>query len=220
MSFVYHRKRNYAHAISPVRTGCFSLRCILSRSSWTAFYRTHKPMLHLLFAGRQGSRRQPSLFSARTHVKCTFAVHLCGPNFIPVTSHCGSLPNFGLISPIAGEVWYAVGLFDGIMLFGLAVFFFVFSLLPYWFKSKCVMWFMTYHHSLIALQEGSSSNSCLCVFRSFDDCSCSGFVRLHIAIRLGSYIPQWYVHLLVYSHLTIIPTSLLSVGWIITVKVF
>jgi len=109
-------------------------------------------MLHLLFAGRQGSRRQPSLSSARTRVTCTFAVHICGPNFIPVTFHCGSLPNFGLISPVAGEVWYAVGLFDAIMLFGLAVFFFVFSLLPYWFKSKSVMWFiMTCHHLLIPL---------------------------------------------------------------------
>jgi hypothetical protein len=62
---------NPARAISHVRTGCFSLRCILSRSSWTAFYQSQKPMLHLLFAGRQGSRRQPSLSSAHMRVKCT-----------------------------------------------------------------------------------------------------------------------------------------------------
>jgi hypothetical protein len=48
-------------------------------------------------------------------------------------------------------VWYAVGLFDSIMLFGLAVFFFVFSLLPYWFKLKCVMQRMTCAYSLLLI---------------------------------------------------------------------
>ncbi|TFK40496.1 voltage-dependent anion channel [Crucibulum laeve] len=39
-----------------------------------------------------------------------------------------------LISPIAGEVWYAVSVLAGVLLFGLAVFFFIFGALPYWFK--------------------------------------------------------------------------------------
>ncbi|KAF8341352.1 voltage-dependent anion channel-domain-containing protein [Cantharellus anzutake] len=66
---------------------------------------------------------------------------VCGPPgftaaaLIVLGSHARTLlPNFGLISPIAGEVWYAIGLFEGIMLLGLAVFFFIFSSLPYWFK--------------------------------------------------------------------------------------
>ncbi|KAF8321246.1 hypothetical protein DL93DRAFT_1624708 [Clavulina sp. PMI_390] len=46
------------------------------------------------------------------------------------------LPAFNLINPIAGEVWYAVSLLDALMLFGLAVFFFIFAALPYWFKLK------------------------------------------------------------------------------------
>lgn len=45
-----------------------------------------------------------------------------------------SLPHHDLISPNAGEIWYAVSVMSGLMLFGLAAFFFVFGLLPYWFK--------------------------------------------------------------------------------------
>jgi tellurite resistance protein TehA-like permease len=39
-----------------------------------------------------------------------------------------------LISPIAGQVWYSTSVLSGLMLYGLAVFLFVFGLLPYWFK--------------------------------------------------------------------------------------
>ncbi|KAF8341350.1 voltage-dependent anion channel-domain-containing protein [Cantharellus anzutake] len=67
----------------------------------------------------------------------------CGPPgftaaaLVLLGSHARTLlPNFGLMSPIAGEIWYAVCLLDAIMLLGLAAFFFVFSLLPYWFKLK------------------------------------------------------------------------------------
>jgi tellurite resistance protein TehA-like permease len=45
-----------------------------------------------------------------------------------------SLPRFQLISPLAGEVWYASGVLDALCLFGLALFFFVFGVLPYPFK--------------------------------------------------------------------------------------
>jgi len=44
------------------------------------------------------------------------------------------LPAHGLVSPIAGEVWYAVSVMSALLLFGLAVFFFAFGALPYWFK--------------------------------------------------------------------------------------
>jgi len=44
------------------------------------------------------------------------------------------LPAHKLISPQAGEIWYASSVVCGLMLFGLAVFFFVFGALPYWFK--------------------------------------------------------------------------------------
>ncbi|KAI0316182.1 voltage-dependent anion channel-domain-containing protein [Amylostereum chailletii] len=44
------------------------------------------------------------------------------------------LPNFNLISPMAGEIWYATGVMAGVLLFGLAVFLFIFGVLPYWFK--------------------------------------------------------------------------------------
>ncbi|TCD62928.1 hypothetical protein EIP91_006226 [Steccherinum ochraceum] len=39
-----------------------------------------------------------------------------------------------LVSPIAGEVWYATSVLSALLLFGLAVFFFAFGALPYWFK--------------------------------------------------------------------------------------
>ncbi|KAF8895246.1 voltage-dependent anion channel [Infundibulicybe gibba] len=39
-----------------------------------------------------------------------------------------------LVSPMAGEIWYASSVLSGILLFGLAVFFFVFGVIPYWFK--------------------------------------------------------------------------------------
>lgn len=39
-----------------------------------------------------------------------------------------------LISPQAGEIWYASSILSGILLFGLAVFLFLFGLFPYWFK--------------------------------------------------------------------------------------
>ena len=44
------------------------------------------------------------------------------------------LKHRGLISDIAGEVWYAGSIMAGLLLFGLAVFFFIFGALPYWFK--------------------------------------------------------------------------------------
>ncbi|KAI0338569.1 hypothetical protein BDW22DRAFT_1432372 [Trametopsis cervina] len=44
------------------------------------------------------------------------------------------LPQYGLVSPLAGEIWYASSVVAGLLLFGLAVFFFIFGALPYWFK--------------------------------------------------------------------------------------
>jgi tellurite resistance protein TehA-like permease len=45
-----------------------------------------------------------------------------------------SLPVHGLVSPQAGEIWYAASVLGALLLFGLAVFFFFFGALPYWFK--------------------------------------------------------------------------------------
>jgi Voltage-dependent anion channel len=45
-----------------------------------------------------------------------------------------SLPLHNLVSPLAGEIWFSSSVMIGILLFGLAIFFFVFGLLPYWFK--------------------------------------------------------------------------------------
>lgn len=39
-----------------------------------------------------------------------------------------------LVSDTAGEVWYACSILAALLLFGLAVFFFIFGALPYWFK--------------------------------------------------------------------------------------
>ncbi|CAL1707974.1 unnamed protein product [Somion occarium] len=39
-----------------------------------------------------------------------------------------------LVSKSAGEIWYASSVLAGLLLFGLAVFFFLFGALPYWFK--------------------------------------------------------------------------------------
>ncbi|KAH8810336.1 voltage-dependent anion channel-domain-containing protein [Flagelloscypha sp. PMI_526] len=44
------------------------------------------------------------------------------------------LPLFGLVSKSAGEIWFAFSVMSGMMLLGLAVFFFFFGLGPYWFK--------------------------------------------------------------------------------------
>ncbi|THH29203.1 hypothetical protein EUX98_g4985 [Antrodiella citrinella] len=39
-----------------------------------------------------------------------------------------------IVSPLAGEVWYAGSVLSALLLYGLAVFFFAFGALPYWFK--------------------------------------------------------------------------------------
>ncbi|THU82392.1 hypothetical protein K435DRAFT_823225 [Dendrothele bispora CBS 962.96] len=39
-----------------------------------------------------------------------------------------------LITPQAGEIWYAASVMSALMLYGLAVFLFVFGVMPYWFK--------------------------------------------------------------------------------------
>ncbi|TFK27689.1 hypothetical protein FA15DRAFT_635310 [Coprinopsis marcescibilis] len=44
------------------------------------------------------------------------------------------LPQHQLISTNAGEIWFAGSVMGGVMLFGLAVFFFIFGACPYWFK--------------------------------------------------------------------------------------
>ncbi|TFK83850.1 hypothetical protein K466DRAFT_244364 [Polyporus arcularius HHB13444] len=44
------------------------------------------------------------------------------------------LPAHGLVSPAAGEIWFATSVMSGLMLFGLALFLFFFGLFPYWFK--------------------------------------------------------------------------------------
>lgn len=54
--------------------------------------------------------------------------------FPRATNFVTRLPKHGLISPQAGEIWYASSVLSGLLLFGLAVFFFLFGALPYWFK--------------------------------------------------------------------------------------
>ncbi|KAH8833876.1 voltage-dependent anion channel-domain-containing protein [Flagelloscypha sp. PMI_526] len=44
------------------------------------------------------------------------------------------LPQFGLVGPTAGDVWYATSVMGALMLLGLAVFFFFFGLMPYVLK--------------------------------------------------------------------------------------
>ncbi|KXN82849.1 Malic acid transport protein [Leucoagaricus sp. SymC.cos] len=44
------------------------------------------------------------------------------------------LAHHNLVSPSAGEIWYASSVMGGLLLFGLAVFFFIFGALPWWFK--------------------------------------------------------------------------------------
>ncbi|KAG7088867.1 hypothetical protein E1B28_012820 [Marasmius oreades] len=39
-----------------------------------------------------------------------------------------------LVSPQAGEIWYALSILSALMLYGLAIFLFLFAALPYWFK--------------------------------------------------------------------------------------
>ncbi|KAL4253503.1 tellurite-resistance/dicarboxylate transporter (TDT) family protein [Abortiporus biennis] len=44
------------------------------------------------------------------------------------------LKSWGVINERAGEVWYATSILAALMLFGLAIFFFAFGALPFWFK--------------------------------------------------------------------------------------
>ena len=44
------------------------------------------------------------------------------------------LPVYHFVSPLAGEVWYAASVMAAILLWGLAIFFFVFGIIPWWFK--------------------------------------------------------------------------------------
>ncbi|TCD62929.1 hypothetical protein EIP91_006227 [Steccherinum ochraceum] len=44
------------------------------------------------------------------------------------------LVKHNLVSPIAGEVWFAASVLSALLLFGLALFFFAFGAIPYWFK--------------------------------------------------------------------------------------
>ncbi|KAK0244551.1 voltage-dependent anion channel-domain-containing protein [Armillaria nabsnona] len=44
------------------------------------------------------------------------------------------LPVHGHVSENVGEIWYAGSILAGLLLYGLAVFFFFFGILPYWFK--------------------------------------------------------------------------------------
>ncbi len=45
-----------------------------------------------------------------------------------------SLPSRGYVTENAGEIWYAASVLAGLLLYGLAVFFFIFGILPYWYK--------------------------------------------------------------------------------------
>lgn len=44
------------------------------------------------------------------------------------------LPAYNLVSPQAGEIFFAASVMGALLLFGLAVFFFFFGVFPYWFK--------------------------------------------------------------------------------------
>ncbi|PBK67190.1 hypothetical protein ARMSODRAFT_1020683 [Armillaria solidipes] len=44
------------------------------------------------------------------------------------------LPSRGYVTENAGEIWYAASVLAGLLLYGLAVFFFIFGVLPYWYK--------------------------------------------------------------------------------------
>ncbi|KAI9509751.1 voltage-dependent anion channel-domain-containing protein [Russula earlei] len=65
----------------------------------------------------------------------------CGPPgftalaLINLGSHARKiLPQHNLVSPLSGEIWFSSSVLIGLLLFGLAIFFFAFGLLPYWFK--------------------------------------------------------------------------------------
>ncbi|KAK0477262.1 voltage-dependent anion channel, partial [Armillaria novae-zelandiae] len=47
---------------------------------------------------------------------------------------CTILPLHGYVTENAGKIWYAASVLAGLLLYGLAVFFFIFGVLPYWYK--------------------------------------------------------------------------------------
>ncbi|KAI0284771.1 voltage-dependent anion channel, partial [Russula brevipes] len=65
----------------------------------------------------------------------------CGPPgftalaLINLGSHARKiLPQYNLVSPLAGEIWFSSSVLAALLLFGLAIFFFAFGVVPYWFK--------------------------------------------------------------------------------------
>lgn len=80
------------------------------------------------------------IYRSRTHQPCRQISRNVRPYDFPKTSQThinhseNSLSARNLISPNAGEIWYAVSVLSALLLFGLAVFFFAFGALPYWFK--------------------------------------------------------------------------------------
>ena len=105
-------------------------------------------------------------------------MYVCAPSVsrVPTDSLHFSLPLHGLVSPQAGEIWYAVSVMSGVMLFGLAVFLFIFGVLPYWFKV---------HKHL------SEILGCMCLPRVL---VCTFQLITASFFRLGSDIPQCRIH--------------------------
>ncbi|KAK0460049.1 voltage-dependent anion channel-domain-containing protein [Desarmillaria tabescens] len=65
----------------------------------------------------------------------------CGPPgftalaLIKLAEHARDiLPSRGYVTENAGEIWYGSSVLTGLLLYGLAVFFFIFGVLPYWSK--------------------------------------------------------------------------------------
>lgn len=87
------------------------------RTSWIHSFGTHQ-------LGRKGT----------AHVRTPLSRHTNKSLTAIVLFFAHSLKAHGLVSDLAGEIWYASSVLGALMLFGLAVFFFVFGALPYWFK--------------------------------------------------------------------------------------
>lgn len=98
-----------------------------------AFWKDNKPVVPSWRAAHPGLLLWLSLSSERMPRSCTLLLY---DQLILVWHYLHSLTQRNFIGESAGEIWYAVGVMSAVMLFGLAIFFFIFAALPYGFKVR------------------------------------------------------------------------------------
>ena len=98
-------------------------------TDWVLERKTGKRCFHRMWSSR--------LYRSRNHSPWTRGSRYVGPITLHshkslAIDHLCRLPRHNFITSGAGDVWFAGSVMGGLMLFGLALFFFAFSALPWW----------------------------------------------------------------------------------------